>query len=49
MYKDYDLLQSIKQSVEPVLDEKSKKKLPEVPPKGDFDLDLVLSSDFFFA
>ena len=49
MYKDYDLLQSIRQSVEPVLDEKSRKKLPSVPSKGDLDLDKVLSSDFFFA
>jgi DNA-directed RNA polymerase len=33
----------------PILNDSEKNKLPEVPEKGDFDIEEVLKSEFFFA
>ena len=48
MYKDSHYLKDFRASLEPVLDERARKKLPDVPGRGDLDLDKVLDSEFFF-
>lgn len=49
MYEENDVLGDFRKSVESVVSDKGKEKLPEVPPKGDLDLQVVKDSDYFFA
>ena len=42
-------LEDFKQSMLPILTDKEIDKLPNVPEKGDFDIQEVLKSEFFFA
>ena len=39
----------LKLSIQPTLTEEQRKKLPTVPEKGDFNIQEVLQSEFFFA
>ena len=48
MYKSVDYLDSFRVSLEPVLSKRAINKLPEVPKRGELDLDKVLDSEFFF-
>jgi DNA-directed RNA polymerase len=49
MYTSYCPFEAVLSHAKSVLSEKSIKKLPEVPPKGDLDLSLVISSLYAFA
>ena len=49
MYSQGCPLEDFKQSMLPILNDTQKEKLPQVPQKGDFDINEVLKSEFFFA
>ena len=49
MYSNGCPLDDFKTSMLPILNDTQKEKLPEVPEKGDFDIQEVLKSEFFFA
>jgi DNA-directed RNA polymerase len=49
MYSNGCPLEDFKTSMLPILNDSEKTKLPEVPEKGDFDIEEVLKSEFFFA
>lgn len=49
IYSQGCFLQEFKETIKPVLTDKQRDKLPEVPEKGDFNIEEVLSSEFFFA
>jgi DNA-directed RNA polymerase len=49
MYSKSCPLEDFKETIKPILNDKQKSKLPEVPEKGDFNIEEVLKSEFFFA
>ena len=49
MYSNGCPLESFKTSIQPILTKKQIEKLPDVPQKGDFNIDEVMHSEFFFA
>ena len=49
MYSTDCPLESFKTSIQPILTKKQIEKLPTVPEKGDFDINEVMHSEFFFA
>lgn len=49
MYTNYCPLETIKRAADATLSEKGRKKIEDVPAKGDLDLELINSSDYAFA
>ena len=49
MYDNGCPLEAFKTSIQPILTDKERKKLPAVPKKGDFDVKEVIHSEFFFV
>jgi len=49
LYEGHDVMEDLRQNVEPILSAERKGDLPAVPPKGDLNLEAVKQSDFFFA
>jgi len=49
MYSNGCPLESFKTSIQPILTKKQIEKLPAVPEKGNFDIQEVMHSEFFFA
>ena len=49
LYRDTDHLQAIRDHVKPLLSSKFRDRLPDVPKRGDFDIESVLKSDHFFS
>jgi DNA-directed RNA polymerase len=49
MFSNHDILEKFRQDVEKQLPDKLKAKLPEVPSKGDLDINKLRESKFFFA
>ena len=49
MFSNHDVLAKFREDVEKQLPDKLKAKLPEVPSKGDLDINKLRESKFFFA
>lgn len=49
MYSNGCPLEDFKETIKPILTDKQRSKLPDVPAKGDFDINEVIHSEFFFA
>jgi len=49
MFTEHDILKNFREDVLKQLPEKLKSKLPEVPSKGDLDIQQLRDSEFFFA
>lgn len=49
LYDNHDVLAEFRASILPMLPEADRDNIPEVPVKGDLDIQAVRSSDFFFA
>ena len=49
MFSEHDILKNFREDVLKQLPDKLKSKLPEVPSKGDLDIQQLRDSEFFFA